>query len=1064
MAAKKFKFVSPGIFLNEIDNSQLPREPREVGPMIIGRTQRGPAMRPVQVDSFADFVEMFGEPLPGGKGVDVWREGNAQTPLYAAYAAQAWLKNSSTCNVVRLLGKEHFQKSSGGEAGWNTTKKLGQAGVTPVAKDVVDYGGAYGLWVFPSRMSGSDAAEGVAANTRIHATGTLAAVWYFDQGGIGLVGRQTDGQTITGGVATQPNLGGARAQFIATDAAGNFHAVVSGSNYGRKITFNLAPGNKNHIRRVFNTNPTLSNEDITSYNSRIPYWLGESFEYELSMMENSGSGLNYVLTSSTVSSAGAEHPNTAVNAGFTAAKGGTPKYFGVILGIAPHKTLNSNKNHSSHLLPFRQGKTNASGDSTNPATGWFYSQDMGGGANSGSYHANKMQKLFKFHGLDLGAWVQDNVKVSITNLDYSTNEFYKYGKFDVLVRRIDDTDRSPVVLERYSNCNLDPNSLDYIARQIGDRYVTFNNNDRRLVEKGMYRNRSKYIRIEMNTDVDGGTTNEEYLPFGMYGPVKYKNWRYIQANAALAPQVGDTHEAAVANTYAMARGGHLAGNVGDITQNAQGIFISGSTGLFTGGNINEAALTGDQQARFLFVFPSVALRVSASQDNLANPADAFFGAWTGRAKTNSVFNPGIKDLVKPLSDGTLYDTPGPANASYLNYMWTFSLDEVRARTGSVGVVHDFTYVSGSRVNNAGPTNKHVYAATNNFSTGSSYRDILDLGCDSFTALFYGGTDGFDITEKEPLRNTLLADKTEKSHYTFNTIKEAIDIIKDPEVAEYNLVSVPGVTHEGLTYHLLQTVEDRADALAVIDLKGDFQPNHEGNDGRAYGSVTTVINNLKDRAINSSYGCVYYPWVQIRDTLYGNLVFVPPSVAAIGAMSYTDRVKAPWFAPAGFNRGGLTSGVAGLPVINVTDKLTSKDRDKLYDANINPIASFPNEGIVIFGQKTLQVTRSALDRINVRRLLLFVKKGVSAIASDILFEPNVQETWDRFINRANPFLADVKARFGLTDYKLVLDETTTTPDLIDQNILYAKVFLKPARAIEFIAVDFIITNTGAAFED
>jgi phage tail sheath protein FI len=265
--------------------------------------------------------------------------------------------------------------------------------------------------------------------------------------------------------------------------------------------------------------------------------------------------------------------------------------------------------------------------------------------------------------------------------------------------------------------------------------------------------------------------------------------------------------------------------------------------------------------------------------------------------------------------------------------------------------------------------------------------------------------------------------------------------------------------------LIETVEARGDALAIIDLKNDFTPEYERSDGPVFKtSVKQAIDSLKARGLNSSYACCYYPWVQIRDTVNGNLVYMPPSIAALGAMSYTDRVRAPWFAPAGFNRGGLSSGVAGLPVVNVTQKLTSKDRDKLYDANINPIATFPNEGIVIFGQKTLQVTRSALDRINVRRLLLFVKKGISTISSDILFEPNVQETWDRFINRANPFLADVKARFGLSDYKVVLDSTTTTPDLIDQNVMYAKVFLKPARAIEFIAVDFIITNTGAAFED
>jgi len=275
--------------------------------------------------------------------------------------------------------------------------------------------------------------------------------------------------------------------------------------------------------------------------------------------------------------------------------------------------------------------------------------------------------------------------------------------------------------------------------------------------------------------------------------------------------------------------------------------------------------------------------------------------------------------------------------------------------------------------------------------------------------------------------------------------------------------------QGLTSHLLETVESRADALAIIDLSANgFTPAHEGSLGNVKPTVASqprdVIDTLKDRSLNSSYGATYYPWVQIRDTLKGNSVYVPPSIPAIGAISYTDRVKAPWFAPAGFNRGGLSTGVAGLPVIGVTHKLTSGDRDDLYEANINPIASFPQEGIVIFGQKTLQQTRSALDRINVRRLLLFTKRGISAISKDLIFEPNVQETWDRFIARAEPFLQDIQARFGLTAYKLVLDETTTTPDLIDQNILYAKVFLQPARAIEFIAVDFVITNTGASFED
>ena len=152
------------------------------------------------------------------------------------------------------------------------------------------------------------------------------------------------------------------------------------------------------------------------------------------------------------------------------------------------------------------------------------------------------------------------------------------------------------------------------------------------------------------------------------------------------------------------------------------------------------------------------------------------------------------------------------------------------------------------------------------------------------------------------------------------------------------------------------------------------------------------------------------------------------------------------------------------MLGVRQRLTSAERDKLYDANINPIASFPAEGVVIFGQKTLQVTTSALDRINVRRLLIFVKKEISRISSRLLFEQNVQQTWDRFTGEVVPFLEGVKSGLGLTDFRVVLDSTTTTPDLVDRNILYAKIFLKPARAIEFIALDFIITRSGASFDD
>jgi phage tail sheath protein FI len=309
--------------------------------------------------------------------------------------------------------------------------------------------------------------------------------------------------------------------------------------------------------------------------------------------------------------------------------------------------------------------------------------------------------------------------------------------------------------------------------------------------------------------------------------------------------------------------------------------------------------------------------------------------------------------------------------------------------------------------------------------------------------------------------------TDKTNYVFNSIRQAIDSIADPEVVEMNMATIPGLTQEGLTTNLVRLCEDRADALAVIDLPDAFQPREEGDAVdrlNIQSTITTIVNGLRTRNLNSSYGCAYYPWLRARDTINGAFIWVPPSVAAIGTFSSSQRKTQVWFAPAGFNRGGLTEGSAGIPIVDVAHQLRRKDRDDLYASNVNPIAKFPNEGIVIFGQKTLQITPSALDRINVRRLMIFVKKRISQMAARLLFDPNVQQTWLRFKAQVDPFLANVKTNFGLSDYKVVLDETTTTPDLVDQNIMYAKIFLKPTRAIEYIAIDFNITRTGASFDD
>jgi len=284
----------------------------------------------------------------------------------------------------------------------------------------------------------------------------------------------------------------------------------------------------------------------------------------------------------------------------------------------------------------------------------------------------------------------------------------------------------------------------------------------------------------------------------------------------------------------------------------------------------------------------------------------------------------------------------------------------------------------------------------------------------------------------------------------------------------NLLATPGLTTAALTTHAVRVCEERADALALIDLPDVYIPAHEAykssKANRLGSTPQNTANSLRDRIIDSSYGATFYPWVQTRDDATGAMLWIPPSVAMMGVLASSEAASDIWFAPAGFNRGGLSDGAAGIPVTGVTQRLTSKERDTLYEANINPIASFPSSGIVVFGQKTLQERQSALDRINVRRLVIYLKKQISILSTQILFEQNVQATWNRFKALIEPFLANVKVGYGITDYRLILDESTTTPDLIDQNVLYAKIMIKPARAIEYIAIDFVIMSTGASFDD
>ena len=955
MSVKKFKFVSPGVFLSEVDNSQVPSVQPVVGPLVIGRTQFGPALKPVTVQSFSEFVETFGDPIGGQAGGDVWRAGNKQGPTYGVFAAQAYLRAGvGPITMVRLLGKGNPQDTDGstspafkGAAGWSLTGDI-------TGED----GGAYALVL----LNSGTAPIATAQNAYV------AAIWYMEDGQIELSGTQAGTSTLATGTYG----------LFAGDSSGEFVVQIKSEDSEtivHKTSFNFNNSSRKFIREVFNTNPQLVNSAVVDTsslkNGEQYYWLGESFEDNILKQVDDG---NLSLDSSLQGML-------------------------IALGDKPGTTLRSDMRE----------------DYTAAQTGWFFSQDVT--TNNAGYLTTDMTNLFQVIARDAGEGAQGTLKISIENIKASTSLDNQYGNFDLVIRRATDSDNVVRWVERFTNLNLNPASEQYIGLIIGDKYLEYDEDQKRLREYGQYNNNSKYIRISISEDVDNGQTNPVFLPFGVIGP---------QIPATVTMTQGGTDVTVADSKTSMVVSSSLGSNT-----------MSSTTMGYDGGGY--ATHTASIQ------WPQVTTRISASDGGLTNTKDAYFGAQSAtRVSSNgsTQTDRGWSDLLRAFPAG-LVGTLTPA--------WRVSLDDVI--TGS----NNANWLAGSRADGTSAT-----------AVGGTYESILEAGYDNITSPLYGGFDGLNIKEIEPFRNSAMdyAGASEFNNYAINTVQQALNSVSDPEAVEFNLLAVPGITNSKLTRQMIDVCEDRADALAVIDLASVYTPFTE-NKLSFKDRITvpsTTVSQLRNRGIDSSYACTYYPWVQIRDTINSRLLWAPPSVIAFGVMAGSEAASKLWFAPAGFNRGGLTEGSAGIPVTGLTYKLTSKERDILYEANVNPIASFPSEGIVVFGQKTLQVTRSALDRINVRRLMIYIKKEVSRISSGLLFDQNVSVTWNRFLNQVNPFLSSIQADLGLTEFRVILDETTTTPDLVDQNIMYAKVFLKPARSIEFIAVDFVITRSGASFDD
>jgi len=585
-----------------------------------------------------------------------------------------------------------------------------------------------------------------------------------------------------------------------------------------------------------------------------------------------------------------------------------------------------------------------------PETPWVVSQIKG----------NTVEKLFKFISISDGDSANEEIKVTIQNINLFTLEF------DVVVREFYDTDANPSILETYSKCTMIKGANNYIGQKIG-------------TSDGEYSLKSKYVMVEIADDLPN-----DVFPAGFEGYLMNNYMSNVTTPVGSPSQINAVPPAIFYKTEYQ--------DTDRVSKTYLGLTELG----YTGDGINQ------------------------------NMFD-FINFYSGQPSSGFTKSKG------------------------------FHMD-----SGATGItINGYTFVGGAGefrkfTDTDDPTNPYFNKATRKFTFAPA-----------------GGFDGWDVNRRSRSvdddyrqggRQSGTASPNEVPNNDFQAWEMGIDTFANPEEVTINIFATPGINWADQTVLVQNTIEmieeQRTDTLYVIDspeLPNITAPTIGGGGNEDVLASTQITDLLTDTEIDSNYSCTYFPWIQIRDTQNNVNVYIPPTGEVVKAMAFTDNTRFPWFAPAGLTRG-VTNARKSMY------KLSLEARDILYAGRINPMADFADTGTAIFGNKTLQVRESALDRINVRRLLLQIKVLISNIAVRLLFEQNDQVTIDSFLNQANPILDSIKRERGLTDFRIKMDDSNNTPETRDRNELYGEIFLKPTRSLEYIGITFTITPSGANFDD
>lgn len=964
-------------------------QPTGIPAGVVGSAQRGPAFVPVTVPSTQDLTQVFGGPT------DYIYNG----PI----AATEWLRNAQSLTYLRVLGAgDALARTTDG----NNTGKVTNAGFV-VGGELPQVASAGALNDNPYAVAGGD--EGRTFFLASVMKETTSSDFFT---GAGL---PTEGVPVVRGVLFAPS----GVLLTLSSSATDWNTPASGSgtwaNAGGQVTGSVnISGSLQEFVMLLNgfNNANEVNTISASFDVTAPNYFGKVFNTDPFKIEEKG---HYLYADFPV------HPALAVVTGSGLVSGSSylteQIAFLVSSSVARNVGTTTVPNFENFEDRFRTAKSP-----------WVVSQNFGGSP----------QNLFRVWSLDDGETANTRVKFSIENITPSTSTVDQYGTFDLIVRDYYDTDKNKKVLEQWRGLSLNPNASNYVAKIIGDFYTFWNfdnSSDRqKLITQGNYPNASSYIRVEMDAQVEDAELDPTALPFGFRGIQHFQ----VSGSAPFGNQNDD-------GAY----------------------FVTGS---------------GADPVTYRFVQPPIPYRKSLSRGASPNQTvdrSLYWGVQYERQISVSEPNKsteietGIKSFVQYYpdfqtnwADFVVYDNNGAsattengivdADAFNNNY---FSLNKVKVKyTPSSGLVDTvnavtWSYVRQGNISNDSTNGFRALATTD--LTDSSVRQLA-----KFTVPVFGGFDGVNIFNQDTrfLTNTAVEQEMDNTNRgtvngpTVNSYLSALNILSDVTEVDIQLLTLPGIRNSYVTDNALNMVENRFDALYLLDVQNFDVNSAEVTSSAQTLSVVNTTNNFSNRGLNTSFGAAYFPDVIIRDDFNNTTRTVASTAAVLGAFSVNDSVAYPWFAPAGFTRGALSS------VVRPAVRLSRDNMDDLQSANINPLVSMPgSDGTVVWGQQTLLQTESAFDRVNVRRLLISLRRQVKQIADRIIFEQNREETLERFSNLVKPILKRVQDNKGVDRYLVQIDTTTTTQADIENNTIRGKIMILPTKTLEFLDISFVINN-------